>query len=221
MLNPLIMTGIYTLVFQFILKINIPNYAAFLLCALLPYNWFSESIMVGLSCIIERPGYVRDAIFPTAVLPVTSSAFGMMNYVFAIPILIIVLLVFKISLGWYLLALPIIMAVQFLFILGIVFFLATFHIFFRDLRFIVQNFLMALYFITPIMYDTKFVPDWLQFVFSYNPLTQILYCYRSIFLYSAWPSWDRLGWVLGLSLILVFLGAWVFENNRESFAEYL
>jgi lipopolysaccharide transport system permease protein len=215
------MTAVYTLVFQFVLKVDIPKYSAFLFCALLPYNWFNESINSGMDCIVGRAGYVRDSIFPTPILPVTFIATGMMNYVFALPILIIILLVFKVTIGWYILALPVIMAVQFLFTLGIVFFLATYNVFFRDLRYIVQNFLMAFYFITPIMYDIQNVPSRFQFIFSYNPVSQLIYCYRNIFLYGISPNWERLGWVLALSIILVFLGAWVFETHRESFAEYL
>jgi len=65
------------------------------------------------------------------------------------------------------------------------------------------------------------VPERFQFIFSYNPITQLIYCYRNVFLYAAWPDWERLGWVLGLAVVLVFLGAWVFENHRESFAENL
>ncbi len=221
MLNPLIMTGVYTLVFQFILKIDIPNYTAFLFCALLPFNWLSESINVGSNCIIERPGFIRDAIFPSQILPVTVIGTAMMNYVFALPILLIILVAFKITLGWSLLALPVIMSVQFLFTLGIVFILAAYNVFFRDLRFIVQNIMMALFFITPVMYDIKTVPERFQFIFSYNPVTQLIYCYRNIFLYNSWPNWERLGWVLGIAIVLVVLGAWVFETHRESFAEYL
>jgi len=221
MLNPLIMTAVYTLVFEYIMKVSIPNYSAFLFCALLPYNWFNEGITNGMNCILERAGYVRDSIFPTRILPVTSVATAMMNYVFALPILIIIVLAFRIGISYYILALPIVMAVQFLLTVGLVFFLATYNVFFRDLRYIVQNFLMAFFFITPIMYDIKTVPERFQFIFSFNPISQLLYCYRDIFIYNMWPNWDRLGWVFLLALVLVFLGAWVFENHRESFAEYL
>jgi ABC-type polysaccharide/polyol phosphate export permease len=221
MLNPLIMTAIYTLVFQFVIRLGIPNYSAFLFCALLPYNWLNEATISGMDCILGRPGYVRDSIFPTQILPFTSVATAMMNYIFALPILIIILLVFKVPLGWHIVTLPIIMVVQFLFSLGIAFFLATYNVFFRDLRYIVQNGLMALFFITPIMYDIKNVPDRLQFIFSYNPVTQLIYCYRQIFLYGTWPNWERLGYVLFIDIILILLGAWVFEAHRERFAEYL
>ncbi len=215
------MTAVYTFIFQLVIKVNIPNYSAFLFCALLPFNWFSESVNMGSNCILERPEFVRDAIFPSQILPITVIATCMMNYVFALPILLVILLAFKITLTWYILVLPLIMAVQFLLTLGIVFILATYNVFFRDLRFIVQNVIMALFFITPIMYDIKTIPEQYQWVFSYNPVTQLIYCYRNIFLYGSAPNWERLGWVLLIAIGLIVLGAWVFERHRESFAENL
>jgi lipopolysaccharide transport system permease protein len=221
MLNPLIMTAVYTLVFQFFLRVNTPNYAAFLFCGLLPFNWFTESVNTGNGCVLDRPGFVRDAIFPSQILPVTVISTAMMNYVFALPILLIVVAVFKIAFGWTLLALPVIMAVQFLFTLGIVYILATYNVFFRDLRFIVQNLIMALFFVTPIFYDINSIPERFKFVLSYNPMTQLVYCYRDIFLYNNWPNWERLGYVLAIGVFLSLIGMWAFESHKESFAENL
>jgi ABC-type polysaccharide/polyol phosphate export permease len=145
----------------------------------------------------------------------------MMNYVFSLPVLLIVLLVFKIQLGWSLLALPVVMGVQFIFTLGIVLILGTFNVFFRDLRYIVSNLLMALFFLTPIMYDISGIPARFQFFLKLNPVEHIINDYRSIFFYNTWPDWRDTSVVVAISIVLVILGAWVFESNRESFAEYL
>jgi lipopolysaccharide transport system permease protein len=221
MLNPLIMTGVYTLVFSLYLRIDIPKYPAFLVCALLPWNWFSEAISSGTDCLVGRPGFVRDAIFPSEVLPITSVATAMMNYVFSLPVLLIMLLAFKVTLGWSLLALPVIMAVQFLFSLGLTFFLGTFNVFFRDLRYIVQLALMALFFMTPIFYDFSTVPERFRLLLKLNPMTHVITGYRQVFFYDGWPFWDNIGYVFILSMILIVLGSWAFERRRESFAEYL
>ena len=113
------------------------------------------------------------------------------------------------------------MLVQFMFTLGIVFILATYNVFFRDLRYIVQNILMALFFVTPIMYDVKTIPEQFQIILKINPLTQIIYCYRDIFLYNSWPNWERLGYVLAIGVFLTLIGIWAFESHKESFAENL
>lgn len=221
LLNPLLMTMVYTLVFSFFLRFDIPKYPAFVLCALLPWNWFSEAITTGVNSIVDRPGFVRDAIFPSAVLPVTSIASTMMNYVFSVLVLLAVLLAFKVTLGLSLIALPVIMAVQFLFGLGIVFFLGTYNVFFRDLRYIVQYILLAVFFLTPVIYDYSVVPVRFQWIFKLNPMAHIINDYRSIFLYGNWPDWRDLGFVFVLGIVLVILGSWAFETQKENFAEYL
>jgi len=221
MLNPLIMTAVYTLIFSLYLRIDIPNYPAFLVCALLPWNWFNEAIVLGTNCLIDRPGFLRDAVFPSEVLPLIAIATSMMNYVFSLPVLFFILLIFKVTLSWALLALPVIMTVQFLFTLSIVFFLGTYNVYFRDLQYIVQHVLMAGFFLTPIIYDFSIVPERFLLILKLNPMAHIINSYRQIFFYNGWPFWDNIGYVFILSMVLIIIGSWVFESHKESFAEYL
>jgi lipopolysaccharide transport system permease protein len=221
LLNPLIMTAVYTLVFSYFMRFNIPNYPVFLLCGLLPWTWFNESIMIGINCLVERSGFVRDSIFPSRILPVTSIAASMMNYVFSLPILVIIILIFRVPLSWHLVFLPVVMVIQFLFCLGIVYILSTFNVFFRDLRYIIQHLLMALFFLTPVMYDYSIIPARFQFFFKLNPMAHLINDYRSILIYGTQPDWRDTGIVLAITLVLLILGTWAFESFRERFAEYL
>lgn len=222
MLNPLVMMVVYTLVFSTIMRIGIAKFPAFLMCGLLPWMmWFTESITTGTNCLVDHAGFLKNAVFPSEILPVVTVGVGMMNYVFSLPVLFVLLGIFHVEVGWPLFALPLVMAVQFVFTLGIVFLVATYNVFFRDLRYIVQHVLLALFFLTPIMYDFSVVPERLRWVFRLNPLTSLIDSYRNIFFYNAWPSWRNLGIVLVLGIILTFLGVWAFESNRETFAEYL
>lgn len=222
MLNPLIMTVIYTLVFSVIMRIGIPNFPAFLISGLLPWMmWFTESITSGTNCLVDHAGFLRNAVFPSEILPIVSVGTGMMNYLFSLPILLLLLAFFQIPLSWHLLALPVVMVVQFLFTLGIAFFMATYNVFFRDLRYIVQHLLLALFFLTPIMFDFSIIPERLHLVFKLNPLTTIIDSYRNIFFYNAWPNWENLGYVLLLGVVLVIFGSQIFGKNKELFAEYL
>jgi ABC-type polysaccharide/polyol phosphate export permease len=221
MLNPLIMTAVYTLVFSYFVRLDIPNYSAFLICGILPWLWFSESIISGTNCLINWSTFLRDTIFPAEVLPVMSIGAPMMNYMFALPILVVVMLIFDVTLGWSLLALPLVMAVQFLFTLGIVFILGTYNVFFHDLRNIVQHLVMAGFFLTPIMYNNSIIPLRVLGILKLNPMMHIIAGYRDVFLYNKWPNWENLGYVSALSIVIIILGFWAFESHRESFAEYL
>jgi len=222
LLNPLVMTVIYTLVFSAFLRIGIPKFPAFLFCGLLPWMmWFTEAITLGTNCLVDHAGFLKNAVFPSEILPAVAVGTGMMNYVFSLPVLLILLLVFRVPPRVTVLALPLVMTVQFLFTLGLVYLTATYNVFFRDLRYIVQHVLMATFFLTPIMYDFSVVPQQFQWLLKLNPMTTVIDSYRNIFFYGVWPNWKNLGYVLALSVMLFIAGASVFEANREIFAEYL
>lgn len=221
LLNPLVFMVVYTLVFSHFLRIGIPRFPAFLLTGLLPWTWFSESVMAGTGCLVDHSTFLRNAVFPAQVLPVVSVGAGMMNYVFSLPVLIVLLAVYQAPPGWTALALPLVMAVQFLLILSIVYFTSTFNVFLRDLRYIVQHGLLVGFFLTPVMYDLSFVPARFQWLLKINPMTIVIDSYRRLFFYGTWPHWRNLGLVLALALVLLVLGTMVFERNRETFAEYL
>ncbi|MEN3009738.1 MAG: ABC transporter permease [Candidatus Bipolaricaulaceae bacterium] len=221
LLNPLVFMVVYTLVFSHFLKLGIPKFPAFLLTGLLPWMWFSESVMAGTSCLVDHAMFLRNAVFPAQVLPVVSVGVGMMNYIFSLPVLFILLAVYGVPLSWTVLALPLVMAVQFMLILSIVYFTSTFNVFLRDLRYIIQHGLLVGFFLTPIMYDLSFVPARFQWLLKINPMTVVIDSYRRLLFYGTWPHWRNLGFVLALALVLLVLGMVVFERRRETFAEYL
>lgn len=221
LLNPLVFMVVYTLVFSHFFRVGIPKFPAFLLTGLLPWNWFSESVMTGTNSLVDHATFLRNAVFPAQVLPVVSVGAGMMNYIFSLPVLFILLVAYEVPLGWTVLALPLVMAVQFLLILSIVYFTATFHVFLRDLRYIIQHGLLVAFFLTPIMYDLPFVPARFQWLLKINPMTILIDSYRRLLLYGMWPHWRNLSFVLALVLLLLIAGTVIFERNRETFPEYL
>ena len=221
LLNPLAFMGIYTLVFSTFLRFDIPNYPAFLLSGLIPWLWFSESVGSGMNSVLYSGGFIKSGIFPSQVLPVASVASAMMNFVFALPLVIILLAFSHIQLGWSLLALPIVMLLQFAFTLGVVLLLATYNVVLRDLQQLVGHALLALFFLTPVFYDWTVVPSRLQAFLQFNPLSVLIISYKYIFYYGQFPKWDNLGILAIMAAILFCVGSWAFEENREVFAEYL
>jgi len=221
LVNPLVSMVVYTLVFSYFLGIGIPKFAAFLMSGLLPWIWFTEAVSSGTNCLVDHSGFLRSAIFPSEVLPVIPVGTGMMNFVFSLPVLFVLLVVYQVPLGSSLVALPLIMVVQFLLALGIIYFTATYNVFIRDLRYIIQHMLLVVFFLTPIMYDFSIVPERFHWILKLNPMTIVIDSYRQIFFYGTWPRWENLGLVLALALMLMALGAVVFQRNKEMFAEHL
>lgn len=221
LLNPLIFMGIYSLVFTTVFHYNVAHYPVFLLSGLLAWTWFTEAIATSTTSVLGGAGFIKSSIFPSEILPAVTVATAMMNFVFALPLLFIFLAVYHVDMGWALLALPVIMVVHFILALGIASIVATYNVFFRDLQYLVGHILMALFFLTPVMYDLGNVGGRYQAIMRLNPLATLISSYRSIFFYNHFPDWVHLAYLFLIALVLLWVGTRVFENHKEIFAEYI
>ena len=71
MLNPLLLMLVYAVVFTTILPAAQPNFSIFLLAGLLPWLYFSTSLMQGLMSVLSNQELVRKIRLPQAVFPLS------------------------------------------------------------------------------------------------------------------------------------------------------
>ena len=219
--NPLLMLGIYILVFSVYLRIDAENYPAFLISGLFPWICFSLSVQAGANSVVEGRGYITQAVFPCETLPVICIVSNLVNFVLSLPIMIGALLLMGMPIGWPMLALPILLVNQFLLTLGIVLFLATYNVFFRDVSYLLTNFLNLLFFAMPIIYPPNFVPEKLRVFVDWNVVAGLISAYQDIFYYNRFPAWRTQGVIAVVGLVLIVADSWAFQRNKEYFAEYL
>src|SRR5262249_42529087 len=68
LLNPVMYVAIYTLIFSIFMRMQMDHYALFLLCGMTPWIWFSSSLNLGASSIVEGGGLLKKVYFPPQVL---------------------------------------------------------------------------------------------------------------------------------------------------------
>jgi lipopolysaccharide transport system permease protein len=221
MLNPLFLLVIYMFLFQQVLKLDIPNYPLFLFCAILPWNWFSTTITQATRAVIDNRDLVRKPYFPTEVLPIVTTLASLVNYLFALPILLVFLLLFRIHLSMALLALPLLLAVQFLLSTGLAFVIATSNVYFRDVQHLVGIVMVFWFYLTPVFYDSAAVPQRFRLAYELNPMAHLINAYRDVFLYARLPDGFSLAALLLISTIAFVVGYNVFVRHRHTFVEEL
>ncbi len=69
---------------------------------------------------------------------------------------------------------------QTVFIFGLSLFLSSIHVFFRDLRYILDVILMAWFWLTPIAYPSTLIPESYLFLYKLNPMTLFVTAYRDV-----------------------------------------
>jgi ABC-type polysaccharide/polyol phosphate export permease len=93
-LNPLFLIGVYSLVFKYYIRFqDQENYTVFMFTGLLPWIWFSSGLLESTNSISGGGSLITKAIFPAHVLPIVSVLTNLIHFIFAIPLLILIMLI--------------------------------------------------------------------------------------------------------------------------------
>lgn len=236
LVNPLLLMAVFTVVFTVMLpNMTIPKFPVFVLCALLPWNFFSTSVMGAVNSIVQNGHLIKKVYFPREVLPIALVFSNFINFLLAMPVLFVFLIIFRVPFTLALLYLPLIMAVQVIFTIGVALVLATLNVFYRDTAVIMEVLLQAWFFLTPVFYPFELLPEWRtlwgmalpvrRLTYILNPMASIIASYRSV-LYGYIngsppepPAWDFFSRTLVTSVLVLLIGYWFFSRFSRRFGE--
>ncbi|MDD2376442.1 MAG: ABC transporter permease [Clostridia bacterium] len=220
LLNPLLLLLVYSTVFQIVFKIDIPNYSIYLFIALMPWNYFANTIAMGTACVSNGGALLKKVYFPREVLPLATVISNTINYFFSAIIIFIALIFFSpIGLSWFALFLPLIVLIQAIFSLGCILILSALNVYVRDVQYIMNPLMMVWFYATPVLYKSDMVPEKYRFLYDLNPMVKIMDAYRSILYDKTMPS---LNWLLAIfiaSMIFLWIAYLIFEKLQRRFAE--
>ena len=212
---------LFSFLFRRVIPLDIPNYTAFLFAGILAYSWFRESLGSASGTIVNNPGLVRRPGFPVAALPVLAVAASGIHFLLALPVLLVIAVIGGGTLGAPLLALPLVIGVQFFFMLSLAYLVAGSNVRFRDTQHLVTALLMVGFYLTPIFYSVRMVPEQYRFIYDINPVAHIIRAYRDILIENRLPDFGILFWVSAVAAILLCGTFWLFRRMSVRFAEEL
>ncbi len=237
-LNPLLMMLVFTLIFEVAFgRSDVRQYPIFFLVGLLPWNFFSGSIIGGPIAITNNASILKKVYFPRELLPIATVLSNLVNFGFAFLILIAFLLFSGLGISEHALWVIPLLITQILFTAGLVLTLSAVNVFYRDVLMIMDVLMLAWFFLTPIMYSLDFfgasqtivgisfnpgqVMRWL------NPMASIIDGFRTVL----WGTLETGGpapmfppylyRTLATSLIVFVFGYWVFLKLEGTFGEKL
>jgi lipopolysaccharide transport system permease protein len=231
LLNPLLMTLVFTLVFTVMTPAggNIHSFPVFVVCALLPWNFFSASVIGTTSSIVSNANLVNKVYFPHEIVPLATVLAELVNFCLALVILFGMIFVFGIRLTPWALLLPLVILIQIVFTLGIGFILATLNVFYRDTQQIMNVVMLSWFFMTPIFYPVSILPrnyqlwgltiDVWRWAHILNPMTSLIATYRVILYDGAPPAYDFLLRTAVTATAFLLVGVFIFRRYSWRFAE--
>ena len=224
-LNPLLLLGIYSFVFGVLMPNRVPGiepYPLFMFCGILPWTWFTSSLLESSNVLISGGNLIKKVLFPAEVLPIVTVLANMVHFFLGLPILLAFALYFKQSLDlldlfWF----PVVVLVQLVFTLGLALIVSALTVHFRDFRDLLQSIVTFWFFATPIIYPMSMAVDRGGKLFlDANPMTHIIVAYQELFFFpGAFGHWKWLLLSAAGAVGLFLLGYFVFDRLRDSFAE--
>ena len=223
--NPLLLLLIYSFVFTVVMPgargAGLDPYALFLFCGILPWTWFSSSLLEASNVLIAGGNLIRKVLFPAEVLPIVTVLAGLVHFALGLPILAAFLIYYRTPIAWLDLAwFPLIVLVQLLFTTGLALLVSALTVHFRDVRDLLQNLLTLWFFATPIIYPLERAPERWRRLLELNPFTHIAVAYQEVlFRPGPFAEWPRLLAAGAVSVLVFFAGYFVFDRLRDTLAE--
>ena len=219
-LNPLFLIAVYSLVFKYYIRFQEQdNYTVFMFTGLLPWIWFSSGLIEATSSISGGGSLITKAIFPSHVLPIVSVITNLIHFIFAIPLLIIAILINDMPLHATLAFLPVVVILQTLFMTGLSLGLSSLNVYYRDIQHILANMMTLLFFLCPIIYPESSIPDRFKFSLFLNPMATLVDSYHKVILEGVLPPLHSLAFLTVLSFVCCYIGSMIFNRYRDQFAE--
>ena len=220
-INPLLQLAVYTMVFSTIMRVNVDKFYMYLFIALIPWIFFTTSVLSGTISIIQNKDLIKKIYFPRIIIPISTVLATFMNMIFSMAVVILALFISGIGISYYILLLPVIMILEFFLVLGMVFLFSSLNVFFRDIEYILSIIMMIWFYMTPIVYTVEMIPEKYKTLFYLNPMTNIVIFYRDILFYKRMPSFGFMGGVFLYSLAMIVIGFFVFQKLQKNFVEEL
>lgn len=225
LLNPLVLMGIYVLVFSVLWKAaKIPHYALYVLVGLVVWVFVSTSFSMASRSLVAGAPLVKKVRFPRQLVALSTVATQLVTYVaMLVAATIAVLIVIPDTRKTFLLAVPLSVPLV-AFVGGLSLALACGNVVFRDIEHLVTAALLPWFFLTPVLYSFDQLPgsfqrEWLiDLMYWGNPLTPALEALRAPLYAGQLPDlWDVV-YLCVEAVVALALGAWVFRKVDDRIA---
>lgn len=222
-LQPLILTGVFTFFFAHALPIEtgpLP-YHLFAFSGMMTWGFFSSGLSNSASSLLSASNIIRKIYFPRLILPVSAILAAMMDLAITFLLMVVLVLIEGRAdrLPALFVTLPCTVALSTMTMTGAGCFLAALNVKYRDFRYVIPFALQVLFFLSPVIYPSSMLPDgWVREVVKLNPVGTSIEITRNAL---SGAPFDGHAFLLGglSSLLLLLTGLFYFRKTEYYFAD--
>lgn len=218
-LEPAMQMATFYIVFAVIMKNSQPDFVPFLLVGLTIWQWFKSCVSHGGYAIWSNLNLIRQVKLPVAVFPSVQILADTVKFLYILALLLVILWCAGYPPNIAYLALIPVLIVQLIFASAAAYLMAAAVPFVPDLRFVIEQFLQILMFLSGVVFSLDSVPEPWRKIFMLNPIAELVDAARGILMHARWPDWAALTRVGLISLVFYALGAFLIARLTPRFAK--
>jgi len=222
--NPIMLMGVYLLVFGVVWKTRFStggHYPLFLLAGLAVWTFFAAALQSSTRSMLDNANLIRKTRFPRQLVPLSVVGAHLVSFAAMLAILLVVNAVaLPRARSTELLAIPLALLAVGL-VSGLALAVASLNVLFRDVEFIVAALLVPWFFLTPIIYPLSQLAAHrhvIEVIHWANPLSPAVEAIRAPLFLGRMPYWGDAVYLVAASLVSLALGAFVFTRVDDQIA---
>lgn len=214
MLNPLLTMAVLTVVFSQLFRFNVQHYPVFVLSGTLIWSLYAQGSTAAMGSLLGSGNIMRKLYVPPSVFVASAIGSAVVNFAFAIVPFFLLALITQIvpSVTWLFIVIPAVLVT--LWAMGIGLIISALMVFFQDTFEIYQVLLQAFYFLTPVFYPVKSLPQPLSFLENFNPMYLFISSFQNAIMTGSLPNLWQMLLAVVLSVVALVIG-WVFFTRAE------
>jgi len=222
LLNPLVMMAVLTFIFTRVFSgAGRPNFHVFVLCGIIPFNFFAVAWVSGTFSVYQSAGLVKKVILPREIVPIATVLANCIHFLIQIALLVTVVLLAGYRVNGYWALLPAVFGLEVVFVCGLSLLSSALDVYFRDVRYVVESANTVLFWLVPIFYSFETIPYRYHSLYQYNPIAAVVLACRNILMEGKAPPPTLLYKLLLVSTVSLVVGLVAFGRLKRKFADYL
>lgn len=217
-LDPLLMTLIYFVVFTYILgarRAGLHPYLLFLISGMLPWQWFTGAVHETSRALLAEAKLVRSTNLPRELWVIRVIVAKGIEYLLSLPVLAAIFLIFFVKgearMDLEIVYFPLAIVLEFALLVGIGLLIAPITVLVTDLERVVRIALRLMFYLTPVIYGVSRIPAKVRHFMDLNPMSGVLELFRAG-LFSEPVNWRSVGIGTVIIVGMIVLGSTVFAR---------
>lgn len=196
----------------------------FYFAGLIMWNYFADCLNRNSKTFVDNQGVFGKVYFPRLVVPISVTISNLVRFVIQLALFIVIYIYYiivgaDVTINTYILLFPVLLIMIAGLSLGFGIIFSSLTTKYRDLTFLLQFGVQLWMYATPIIYPLSSMPIDKQWIFQLNPMTSIVETFKYGVLGVGTFSWVWLLYSFAFMLLLLIVGAIVFNRVEKSFMD--